>query len=40
MVRGVKGGAAVAMGIDHPHYRHEVAAVPDTVRDSLASDLG
>jgi hypothetical protein len=39
MVRAVKQGAAVAMGIDHPAYTHVVDPIPAAVRDSLAQDL-
>lgn len=39
MVTAARQGAAIAMGIDHPEYRHEVAAVPDAVRASLVADL-
>ena len=39
MVRAVKRGAAVAMGIDHPAYTHQVDPVPAVIRDSLAKDL-
>ena len=39
MVRAVKQGAAIAMGIDHPVYTHQVDPVPAAVRDSLAQDL-
>jgi hypothetical protein len=39
MVKAVKQGTAVAMGIDHPAYRHTVEALPDAVRESLAKDL-
>lgn len=39
MVVAAKQGAAIAMGIDHPEYRHELAAVADNVRASLVSDL-
>lgn len=39
MVQAVKQGAAVAMGIDHPAYTHQVDPVPATTRDSLAQDL-
>jgi hypothetical protein len=38
MIAAVKRGAAVSMGIDHPHYRHEVS-IPTSVRDALAADL-
>jgi hypothetical protein len=39
MCERMKGGAALAAGIDHDNYRQEVASVPPNVRDSLASDL-
>jgi hypothetical protein len=39
MCERVKGGAALAAGIDHDNYRHDVASVPPHVRDSLAKDL-
>jgi hypothetical protein len=39
MVKAVKQGAAVAMGIDHPSYTHQVDPVPAATRDSLAQDL-
>lgn len=39
MVRAVKSGAAVSMGIDHPAYSHVVESVPEPVRAALASDL-
>lgn len=39
MVRAVKQGAAVAMGIDHPAYAHTVDPIPAATRDSLARDL-
>jgi len=35
----IKSGAAIAMGIDHPHYRHEVSPVEERVRVALAADL-
>ncbi len=38
-IAAARAGAAITMGIDHPAYRHEVA-VPDPIRESLASDLG
>lgn len=37
-VAAVRSGAAIAVGIDHPAYRHQVT-VPEAVRDSLAADL-
>ncbi len=39
MITALKGGAALAAGIDHPAYTHEVRNLPDNVRDSLLSDL-
>jgi hypothetical protein len=40
MVAAVKQGAAISIGIDHPHYNHAVEPVPQNIRDSLAGDLG
>lgn len=39
MVRAVKQGAAISMGIDHPAYTHQVDPIPAPTRDSLAQDL-
>ena len=39
MVKAVKQGAAIAMGIDHPAYTHQLDSLPQAVRDSLAQDL-
>jgi hypothetical protein len=39
MVRALKGGAALAVGVDHPAYAATVAAVAPAVRDSLLTDL-
>jgi len=38
MCEQVKAGAALAAGIDHDNYRHEVR-LPKNVRDSLAKDI-
>jgi hypothetical protein len=38
MVAGVKDGAPIRVGIDHPEYRGEVTVSPET-RESLANDL-
>jgi hypothetical protein len=35
----IKSGAPLALGIDHPHYRHEVRPVDERVRAALAADL-
>jgi uncharacterized protein DUF3501 len=39
MKDALKGGAELAIGIDHPKYRHEVSPVPGPVQDSLVGDL-
>jgi hypothetical protein len=35
----LKGGAALAVGIDHPEYQHQIPSAPDNVRASLIADL-
>jgi hypothetical protein len=40
MAAQLKGGAALAAGIDHPNYHHELAPVPENIRAALAVDLG
>ncbi len=35
----LKQGAALAVGVDHPHYSATVPAVSDTLRQSLVTDL-
>jgi hypothetical protein len=39
MVGALKSGAALAAGVDHPNYHHELAPLPENVRAALASDL-
>ena len=39
MVKAVKQGAAIAVGIDHPAYTHRTDPIPSATRDSLARDL-
>lgn len=39
MAAKAKGGAALAAGIDHPNYLHELRPVPENVRAALAADL-
>jgi hypothetical protein len=39
MIRAVKGGAALGMGIEHPAYNYTVSPVPEAARASLAQDL-
>ena len=38
-VARLKSGAALACGVDHPHYRHTTGPLPDSVRAALAADL-
>ena len=38
-IAALKGGGALALGIDHEHYRHTVDPVPDPVRSALLADL-
>lgn len=39
MVAALRGGAVLAMGVDHPHYSATVARVADAMRASLLADL-
>lgn len=39
MVKAVKGGAGISVGVDHPAYRYSVEPLPAAVRNSLAADL-
>jgi len=39
MINAVRGGADIAMGIEHPAYNHKIDPIPRPVRDSLAQDL-
>jgi hypothetical protein len=39
MASRAKGGAALAAGIDHPNYLHELRPVPENVRAALIADL-
>ncbi len=39
MVRALKGGARLAVGVDHPAYRVAIDAVDPAVRASLVGDL-
>ncbi len=39
MVAAAKGGAALAVGVDHPEYSISTGSLPEAVRASLASDL-
>ena len=39
MASAVKGGAAVAIGMEHENYRHAVEPLPQASRDAIALDL-
>ena len=39
MIGALRAGATLAAGIDHEHYRYEVAAAPAPVRAALIADL-
>jgi len=39
MVAALRAGGALAAGIDHPNYRHGLAALPENVRRALLTDL-
>ncbi len=39
MVRVLKQGAEIEIGIDHPAYRYQVSAVPAATRAALVQDL-
>lgn len=38
-IAAAKRGAQIAMGVDHPHYRHTVEDLPAATRQSLLADL-
>ena len=40
MIAAAKSGAAISAGVDHPAYCANTGALPEAVRNSLASDLG
>jgi hypothetical protein len=40
MAAGLKGGAALSLGIDHPNYQHHLSPVADHLRTALVADLG
>ncbi len=40
MIKAVKNGAAISVGIDHENYTHSVDPVPENYRKALANDLG
>jgi len=39
MASGVKAGAALSVGIDHPQYHCQVERLPESVRAALARDI-
>lgn len=39
MAAALKGGAALAAGVDHPHYQHALTPLPDNVHAALLADL-
>jgi hypothetical protein len=39
MITALRGGAALAIGVDHPNYAATVARVGDAMRASLLADL-
>ncbi len=39
MIVALRGGANLAVGIDHDHYRHSVAAVSAATRQALVADF-
>jgi len=39
MIAELHAGAALGIGIDHEHYRHEVAPLPPAARQALIADL-
>jgi hypothetical protein len=39
MIARLRAGAPLALGVDHPNYRHSIAAVGDATRASLLADL-
>ena len=39
MLASLKGGGALAAGVDHPHYRHSVEPIPQRLREALMGDF-
>jgi hypothetical protein len=39
MIRALKGGAALAMGVDHPNYQATVPELAEATRSALVTDL-
>ncbi len=38
-VKAIKAGAAISIGVAHPEYTAQIAALPEATRNSLAQDL-
>ena len=38
-IAAIKAGTAIAIGVDHPEYTSQIAALPERVRASLAQDM-
>ncbi len=39
MIARLKAGAAIAAGVDHPHYRYDAQPLPEPLRRSLLADF-
>ena len=39
MAKSLKSGASLGVGVDHPNYKHAIAAVEEHVRSALLADL-
>jgi Protein of unknown function (DUF3501) len=39
MAKALKGGASLAVGVDHPQYPHAIPAVEEHIRSALLADL-
>jgi hypothetical protein len=39
MIAALKGGADLAIGVDHPQYRAVIDALPKATRDALVADF-
>lgn len=39
MIASLREGAALAAGVDHPHYSYTVDPLPEALRQALAADL-
>jgi Protein of unknown function (DUF3501) len=39
MKSSLKAGGSLAIGVDHPRYKHAITEVPDAIRNALVKDL-